>query len=333
MIVGSPTKLGPAAASAAAAASASAAPAAAAASAAPARAPQHGTGRSSRGSSSSSHGSRGNAKRCKNSSRSPSRYSVHSVSVGGLTLMQKRMIQEEDDADEDEMDVIQRRQATADFADSYHMAESEAGGEDWIDIGDRLFTAEFREEPSPTYTEFGGDLGIVGSPTKINLPRHLGIFSHSSDANDLRSTEERLSHGFNREHPLSIDVRWFYDPHAGELKKHDGRHPDIMEVLARHKDFLKCILKPCKRHLEEHCGGRASIAFFCNRGKHRSMAAAELLERTPNDLPMAGASNDIIKDTEHISLLRHRMHCRCGVCGRKDNLDIIEGLAEAYANL
>ena len=26
-----------------------------------------------------------------------------------------------------------------------------------------------------------------------------------------------------------IDVRRFYDPHAGEHKKHDGRHPDIME--------------------------------------------------------------------------------------------------------
>ena len=33
------------------------------------------------------------------------------------------------------------------------------------------------------------------------------------------------------EHLLSIGVRRLYDPHAGEHKKHDGRHPDIMEGL------------------------------------------------------------------------------------------------------
>ena len=200
--------------------------------------------------------------------------------------MQKRTRQEEDDADEDEMDAIQRRQATADFADSFRMAESEAGDEDWIDIGDRRSTDEVREEqPSPTYTEFGGDLEIVGSPTNsTKWPKHLGIFSHGSDANDLRSAEERLSHGFNREHRLSIDVRRFYDPHAGELRKHDGRHPDIMEALDTHKDFLKEVLTPCM-HLEQRRGGRASIAFFCNRGKHRSVAAAELPGRHAGPSP------------------------------------------------
>ena len=261
-------------------------------------------------SSSSISSSRGDSKRCKTDDRSPSTHSVHGVATGGVVLLgRKRRPADVEDDDrrpaDDEMDEIQNRQSRQDFAEKFHRREDRewnripdaAGGEDddgWMVL---------RDGPSPTETIVGSPTrpSNVGSPTV--WPCTVQIYSHD------KHTWPKL------QNVLSIDVREFYDPHAKSsgLRNHDGRHPAIMVGLVTHSNFVATVLAPCKAHMKKHRRGHASIAFWCNRGRHRSVAAAELLYLTLDKIPL-GEDHDVEITIEHMSCRRNGLFCKCDKC-------------------
>jgi hypothetical protein len=117
---------------------------------------------------------------------------------------------------------------------------------------------------------------------------------------------------------LRLDCRPFYDP---DHTDHDGRHRDVQAGLLQHKKNKQdCVLGMCKQvrtHLRTHAGRRCAIAFWCNKGKHRSVGCAELFYAILSTEPWARAQAyngaDII--CEHISLDHHKHgHLGCPGC-------------------
>ena len=81
-----------------------------------------------------------------------------------------------------------------------------------------------------------------------------------------------------------LDVRCFDDPDAGRLRQHTGMHPDIIERLLAHRRFQKWIVETVDVIMRAiGPGSRAAsgapqiLLIYCNSGKHRSLACAEVL--------------------------------------------------------
>ena len=106
---------------------------------------------------------------------------------------------------------------------------------------------------------------------------------------------------------LRIDVREFRDPPTS----HDGRHPEVQRrIVAKTYPFLLLCAK-VHRHLKAHKGTTCAVAFFCNRGRHRSVACAELL------FGVLGGVESMARcylELNHLSLPWHCLGCRCRNC-------------------
>lgn len=81
-----------------------------------------------------------------------------------------------------------------------------------------------------------------------------------------------------------LDVRCFDDPDAGKLRQHTGMHPDIIGRLLAHRRFQKWIVETVDVIMRAiGPGSRAAsgapqiLLIYCNSGKHRSLACAEVL--------------------------------------------------------
>jgi len=64
-----------------------------------------------------------------------------------------------------------------------------------------------------------------------------------------------------------------YKPHGLDLKKNTGRHPRLQQHIARQKKFdlyMNSILTFIR-------GGGRKISVYCHKGRHRSVATAELV--------------------------------------------------------
>ena len=73
-----------------------------------------------------------------------------------------------------------------------------------------------------------------------------------------------------------IDVRGFRDPKS--RTSHDGRHPDVVIPFSRHENFPLLVVE-VKNIVQEKLKTGAdiiSICFWCDHGKHRSVAAATI---------------------------------------------------------
>ena len=79
----------------------------------------------------------------------------------------------------------------------------------------------------------------------------------------------------------AFDVRFFDDPDAGSLRSHCGTHPEIMERFVLNQHF-KALLLAVKRRLHaiaQQGHDTVRLIFYCNKGKHRSVAAGTLFGR------------------------------------------------------
>ena len=76
-----------------------------------------------------------------------------------------------------------------------------------------------------------------------------------------------------------VDMRDFYDPAAGHLRRHDGRHPLIIRRLSEHKLFPHWVREMDRRltRIRDHPAATDFVATFCNAGRHRSVASALIL--------------------------------------------------------
>jgi len=106
-----------------------------------------------------------------------------------------------------------------------------------------------------------------------------------------------------------VDMRRFRDPAAGELKQHDGRHPGIIRRLAAHPAYAEWA-RTMQERMDEFASGKVSypfLVFFCNAGRHRSVAGSLILEYVAAQLGMGSK-------IEHRSLPYNHKQCGCEVC-------------------
>ena len=86
--------------------------------------------------------------------------------------------------------------------------------------------------------------------------------------------------GAGAENLLILDARPFPDPNSWVLSQlgHSGRHHQIVGSLCHHRNFwywLRDVKRRFQKELEK--SGDISVAIYCKRGKHRSVAAAVIL--------------------------------------------------------
>jgi len=108
-----------------------------------------------------------------------------------------------------------------------------------------------------------------------------------------------------------VDMRQFRDPAAGELRMHDGRHPRIIRRLANHPAYAEWA-REMQGYLDEFASKavrRPLLVFFCNAGRHRSVAGSLILEYAAAQLGMACR-------LEHRSLSARQ--CSCQRCEGND---------------
>ena len=108
---------------------------------------------------------------------------------------------------------------------------------------------------------------------------------------------------------------------------HDGRNNQVIKRILWHEQEVLYVFKTIKDWLHaEYTGHQAFIlGFYCNHGRHRSVAMSEIVsnifqhESTASCMRLGGV--------EHISLTRHReRHCNCYGCNHEgfDNEMIVK---------
>ena len=108
---------------------------------------------------------------------------------------------------------------------------------------------------------------------------------------------------------LHFDARCFNDPHAGNLKEHDGHHEEIISRMAQHDDFdgwfLNIVRQVLRVHAEAGAEGLDSVivAIYCKSGRHRSVAGALILRFVLKEM-------GLFVEIEHLHLYK----CVCDHC-------------------
>lgn len=109
----------------------------------------------------------------------------------------------------------------------------------------------------------------------------------------------------------AFDVRLFDDPDAGNLRDHCGTHPEILKRFVLHRLFPQ-LLQAVRHRLRllSHHHETVRCVFYCNKGKHRSVAAATVFG------PCVDV-DDLLRNggCYHITPLQDKCRCRwCGEC-------------------
>ena len=127
-------------------------------------------------------------------------------------------------------------------------------------------------------------------------------------------TDEELVQAFQRnELPLPCviaDTRMFHDPAASELRRHTGKHPEILWRMCNHRCFSDWFLHVRHGVYERFDRGEhlVCLALFCKSGRHRSVAAAEFAEHAAHK---EGWSCDVV----HLSKRAWKCKRDCRECG------------------
>ena len=136
------------------------------------------------------------------------------------------------------------------------------------------------------------------------------FYSCDKDSYEYCTTHNEALYG----QTIYYDVREFKDPDADQsVRRHDGRNRRIQSGLvgAHRYKFMLMVRNVVRDVREALLAGKkgVAVAFWCNHGKHRSVACAEV---------MAGCVlNKFVNVTiEHISCAFYDMHCRCPECSR-----------------
>eukprot|EP00933_Yihiella_yeosuensis_P048754 TRINITY_DN4510_c0_g1_i6.p1 TRINITY_DN4510_c0_g1~~TRINITY_DN4510_c0_g1_i6.p1 ORF type:complete len:277 (-),score=53.92 TRINITY_DN4510_c0_g1_i6:756-1550(-) len=128
----------------------------------------------------------------------------------------------------------------------------------------------------------------------------------------------------------SFDVRHLRDPEVGDLKFHDGRHPEIAYRLVRHTGFQRVmgqiraqLAEKLRQALDSQSTDKIRIGIYCSQGRHRSVATADLLHSI---LEKEGFQSEV----EHCTFWRP-CHCRiCDTNPRSGSRTLAMNMAHAY---
>ena len=91
-----------------------------------------------------------------------------------------------------------------------------------------------------------------------------------------------------------IDCRLFPDPDAQALTRHPGTHPEVLDRITRHRNFqgtvcqvqrrMKCIMAEKRERAGPNEKLELVAAFYCKKGRHRSVAMAECFRHVVENL-------------------------------------------------
>ena len=127
---------------------------------------------------------------------------------------------------------------------------------------------------------------------------------------------------------IYLDARVLTDPDKGDLRDHNGRHHGIiarMVALKAWGDSLRHAHVTLERVLRNCEGGPIlPVVVFCRSGRHRSVAASELLEGA-----LLRVEGWRFAPTKHITIDIDRGGCLCEDC--KPDREICESIEKSIA--
>ena len=105
---------------------------------------------------------------------------------------------------------------------------------------------------------------------------------------------------------MQIDVRELFKDRATTC---DGRSFGVQQRLLQKEQSFAWLCRHVRTGMATHTGGAFTVAFWCNRGKHRSVASAELFAQI-----FLAMGLDV--SVRHVSIVNHGHGCRCIECGK-----------------
>lgn len=166
-------------------------------------------------------------------------------------------------------------------------------------------------------------LHLVGPPALAGPMLDADALSLASARQPIHLVTLGLRHvkdDFLSDFDVAYDLRMLHDPEAGELRDHDGHHPEIIARVVENplfSEFLanaRCDVERLLALAEGTAAGSARlrtpprplrVALCCNAGRHRSVACGWLLSEV---MQLVGFSR---VDLRHESLRK----CTCEDCG------------------
>ena len=114
---------------------------------------------------------------------------------------------------------------------------------------------------------------------------------------------------------MRLDARNFHDPDPGPLRDHSGLHPDIVERLVGCDIFPQWLedardnISIAIQRARDTTARLVTILVYCNAGRHRSVAAAEVIKHSVETVEGLRTL-----PTVHLSARFNRGHCACRAC-------------------
>lgn len=171
--------------------------------------------------------------------------------------------------------------------------------------GSTANAASIFEEDDLDNAEQALPVGSVENSPKAVDQEEVRIVVMTCGLRDLQQCEEEAN--------FCVDMRSFYDPGCGPLKKHDGRHHEIIRRMVHHHLFMD-LISDLRTRLADHMeaavptsDGSLHFLLYCKSGRHRSVAAGTLLHYI---LLCEGYSG---VELQHVSL---GDGCGCDTCSK-----------------
>ena len=125
---------------------------------------------------------------------------------------------------------------------------------------------------------------------------------------------------------IYLDARVFSDPDGA--RDHTGRHRDIIARMVDHQNFrswMRNAHRTLKRVFRNWTGGPiVPVVVFCRSGRHRSVAASELLKGA-----LLRVEGWRFAPTKHMTIDIDREGCLCEDC--KPDREICESIEKSIA--
>ena len=145
---------------------------------------------------------------------------------------------------------------------------------------------------------------------------------------DERDSTEIPPGPYDETRDIYLDARVFRDPEREDVRRHTGRHYEIIARMVGHQNFRSwmrnahCTLK---RVFRNWTGGPiVPVVVFCRSGRHRSVAASELLKGA-----LLRVEGWRFAPTKHITIDIDREGCLCEDC--KPDREICESIEKSIA--
>ena len=145
---------------------------------------------------------------------------------------------------------------------------------------------------------------------------------------DERDSTEIPPGPYDETRDIYLDARVFKDPEREDVRRHTGRHYEIIARMVGHQNFrswMRNAHRTLKRVFRNWTGGPiVPVVVFCRSGRHRSVAASELLKGA-----LLRVEGWRFAPTKHITIDIDREGCLCEDC--KPDREICESIEKSIA--